>query len=155
MKKIILLFFGLCTLYSFSQRNDIAVFKITNYSVDGQNFDDVAIDDDLALIFYYCEDTEVKEDSPVCFTNLFRNSRIQSGGRVTGLIMNPFEGTEKHYAHDDFQFTWDYFNTFNNATGQASVKISQIYTEEKVNMTAEIIILDTNEVLEFVGYLEE
>jgi len=150
MKYLILFFIILAfSVSSFSQTEIISTFKVTNYQINGENYDHVALDEDVALSFYTCG------EEMICFANEFRNSDSQSYGGVFGLKRTQFEETDKNYARDVYQFTWDFVNTFDNIKGKASVTLKQIYIGSTVKMTAEIIVLATNDVLTFVGYLEE
>lgn len=63
--------------------------------------------------------------------------------------------TSKQHAYDEFQFTWDYVNTYNSDRVKAKVTLTKVYIGKSVKMIAEIIVLNTNEVLKFKGYLEE
>lgn len=132
----------------FSQVEDIT-FKVTNYEINGVNYDNQAIDGDLALSFYKCD------DETLCFSNFFRAYDTQSYGGVFSLKKQSYKETSKEHAYDEFQFTWDYVNTYDSDRGKAKVTLTKIYIGKSVKMIAEIIVLNTNDVLKFKGYLEE
>lgn len=138
----------ICNSY-FSQTTENITFKVTNYSVNGIKFDNLADNSDLALTFYTCG------DSSICFAKIFRKDDSQSYGAIFGINYTKYKETEKEYAYDQHQFTWNFSNTFNNAKGKATVTLKEIFIGETVKMTAEIIILETNEILLFKGYLEK
>ena len=144
-----MLIFSICIK---AQNITEAVFKVTNYSIDGVNYDDVAIEGNAALAFYWCDESD---DSDICFANVFRSQNSQSYGSVSGISKKHFDETNQYYEVDTYQFTWNYSNTFDEVTGMASVELSKIFINDMVKMTAKILVLETNEVLEFVGYLEK
>lgn len=149
MKNLINLLFLFSSCYLSAQVKDLLTFKVTNYSINGQNFDQVALDQNLSLSFYYCDDGQL------CFTNHFRNPDSQSYGGVYGLKKKHFEETTESYAIDEFQFTWNFFNTYDSNSGEAAVTMNYIYIGNTVKMVAEVLVLKTNELLIFEGYFEK
>lgn len=132
----------------FSQVEDIT-FKVTNYEINGVNYDNQAIDGDLALSFYRCD------DETLCFSNFYRAYNSQSYGSIHSLKATHYDETEKMHEIDEYQFTWKFFNTYNSNRGEAAVTLTYIYVGNTVKMTAEIVELETNEILKFKGYLEK
>jgi len=132
-----------------AQTETISTYKVTNYSIDGVKYDNVALDEDLALSFYLCDDDQL------CLANEFRKTNSQSYGGVFGLKSSQIEETDSTYASDVFQFTWDFANTYDAVTGKASVTMTQVYIGNTIKLIAQIVVLETNQVLDFVGYLEE
>ena len=104
---------------------------------------------DIALVFYECAEGEY------CFANQFRAGDSQSYGRVFGFTKRFVEETDTKHAFEEMQFTWDFQNSYDNATGKAKVTLNEIYVGSTVKMTAEIVVLETNEILIFKGYLEK
>lgn len=144
----IILFFFLCFTLS-AQEEKLYTFKVTNYSIDGQNFDQIALDGNLSLSFYYCDDGQL------CFTNHFRNPDSQSYGGVYGLKKKHFDETNERFETVEFQFTWKFFNTYDSDRGEAAVTMYYIFIGNSIKMVAEILVLKTNELLTFEGYFEE
>ena len=148
MKRIYLVLLGIWIL-SFSYGQDTHVtYKVTNYSVNGVNHDDAALQGDVSLSFYKCD------SETLCFTNHWRNNNSQSYSAVYAFQTKEFPETEEQYMSVDFKFTWHFFNTYDDVSGQAVVTISNIYIGNTVKFVAEIVVLDTNEVLSLKGYLE-
>lgn len=148
MKRIYLVLLGIWIL-SFSYGQDTHVtYKVTNYSVNGVNHDDAALQGDVSLSFYKCD------SETLCFTNHWRNNNSQSYGAVYAFQTKEFPETEEQYMSVDFKFTWHFFNTYDDVSGQAVVTISNIYIGNTVKFVAEVVVLDTNEVLSLKGYLE-
>lgn len=148
MKKIYLVFLGVWIL-SLSYGQDTHVtYKVTNYSVNGVNYDEVALQGDVSLSFYKCD------SETLCFSNHWRKNDSQSYGVVYAFQTKEFPETEEQYMIVDFKFTWHFFNTYDDVSGQAVVTISNIYIGNTVKFVAEIVVLDTNEVLSLKGYLE-
>lgn len=148
MKKLI---FSILTILTFSSvfgQSTVVTYKVTNYSINGENFDNLALNADVSLSFYMCD------DNTLCFTNNWRNNNSQSYGGVYALKTKEIPETSTTYAATEIKFTWQFFNTYDSNRGNAAVTITNIFIGNTVKFTAEIIVLDTNEVLVFKGYLE-
>jgi hypothetical protein len=150
MKKIITLILT-CFLFIgkfYAQSEDI-VYKITNYEINGENYDQVALEENIALTFY-------KDDNGnFCFANVFRNADTQSYGRIYGFTRKFIEETAEQFAHEDMQFTWDFANSYDEVKGKASVSFSEIYIGQTIKINVEIVVMDTNEILLLKGYQEQ
>ena len=148
MKRFYLVFLGIWIL-SFSYGQDSHVtYKVTNYSLNGENYDELALQDDVSLSFYKCD------SETLCFTNHWRNRDSQSYGAVYAFQTKEFPETEEQYMIVDFKFTWHFFNTYDDVSGKAVVTISNIYIGNTIKFVAEIVVLETNEVISLKGYLE-
>ena len=132
---------------AFSQQTN-TTYKVTNYSVNGENFDNLALGADVALSFYMCE------SGALCFANMWRNSNTQSYGGVHAFKERTVPETRDAYGYVEWKFTWEFFNTYDSNRGNAAVTFINIPIGNTVKFTAEIVVLDTNEVLIFQGYLE-
>ena len=148
MKRLI---FGILAIMTFSfinaQSTDVT-YKVTNYSINGVNYDNLALQGDVSLSFYMCD------INTLCFTNHWRNNNSQSYGGVYSLKNRDIPETSDTYSAKEFKFTWNFYNTYDSKSGQAAVTITNIFIGNTVKFTAEIVVLDTNEVLVFKGYLE-
>lgn len=148
MKKLIML----SILISFFQlaecQENSATYKVTNYTLNGVNYDDLALENDVSLTFYTCE------NNSLCFANHWRKKESQSYGGVFAIKTKDYPETENSYARKELKFTWKYFNTYDSKRGEAAVTITNIYIGSTIKFVAEIIVLDTNEVIELKGYLE-
>lgn len=148
MKRLIFSILTILTISSvFGQSTEIT-YKVTNYSINGENYDNLALAGDVSLSFYMCD------DNTLCFTNHWRNNNSQTYGGVYSLKKRETPETSTTYATLEFKFTWQFFNTYDSKRGNAAVTITNIFIGNTVKFTAEIIVLDTNEVLVFKGYLE-
>lgn len=127
---------------------DIAFFKVTNYTLNGVNYDDYALEHNIALAFYTCK------DATICFSNYWRNKDTQSYGGVYALTKKEIKGTDKTYPFDEYKFTWDFINSYDDETGKALVTFRKIYIDNVVKFTAHILILGTNDIIELSGYRE-
>lgn len=149
MKRFYLVFLAVWILsYMYGQDNHVT-YKVTNYELNGMNYDDVALENDISLSFYQCE------NNSLCFSNYWRGSNSQSYGKVYSFQTKEFLETNEQYKRVEFKFTWYFFNTYDNKSGQAAVTINNIYVGNTVKFVAEIVVLDTNEILNLRGYLEE
>ena len=150
MKKSILITLSFISIFRlFYSQQEKVIFKVTGYQINGENFDKLALEEDIALVFYKCD------NETFCFANHFRKSNSQSYGGVYGFVKSSIPESNKKHAYDKFQFTWDFLNTYDNIEGKAKVTLNKIYIGSTVKMSAEIIVIDTNEILLFEGYLEE
>ncbi len=138
---------SLFSINLFAQKESIT-YKVTNYSINGVNYDNIALEGDVALIFYMCD------DNTPCFANIWRNKDSQSYGGVYSLKTKDIEETESTYAGKEVTFTWKYFNTYDSDHGEAKVRLLQIYIGTTVKFEAEIVLMGKNEILLFKGYLE-
>ncbi|MDR0812255.1 MAG: hypothetical protein LBN23_08330 [Paludibacter sp.] len=129
-----------------SQDIDVT-YKVTNYSINGVNYDKLALEGDAALHFYMYDNT-------LCFANHWRNTDSQSYGAIYDLTVNDIPATKTAYVAKEMKFTWAFANTYNDVRGDAAVTLTNIYTKNTINFTAEIVVLETNEILTFKGYLE-
>lgn len=124
------------------------VYKVTNYSINGDNYDQLALENDIALVFYGCS-----EDS-FCFANYWRNSDSQSYGGVYSMTAKEYPETNDNYGSRVFRFTWKFANSYDSDEGEAAVTFTLIYIRNTIKFVAEIIVLNTNEILELKGYAE-
>lgn len=148
MKRLILSFLALITVNLIYGQEKNLNFKVTNYEINGINYDVIALNNDVALSFYMCN------DSTLCFANHWRNNNSQSYGGVYALKKRKIAETETTYEADELKFTWHFFNTYDSTRGDAAVTFTTIKIGNTVKFVAEILVLDTNEVLLFKGYLE-
>lgn len=150
MKRFYLLVLGVVVFNVLPAQNldETMSYKVTNFVIDGEVYDQAALENDVALTFYYSKDGEL------CFSNHWRKANTQSYGPVYSLKTTEFPETDKEYAMTQFKFTWYYFNTYDNDSGEAVVTIQNIHIGSSIKFVAEIIPLDTNEVLSMRGYLE-
>lgn len=148
MKRLILSILALLTLNMVNGQEEDLTFKVTNFEVNGVNHDDIALEYDVALSFYMCNDTTL------CFANQWRKSDSQSYGGVFALKKRTKEETSTSYGYDELKFTWHFFNTYDSDRGEAAVTFTTIKIGNTMKFIAEILVLDTNEVLRFKGYLE-
>lgn len=148
MKRIFLSFFALITMSLVNGQNEDVTFKVTNFEINGGNYDNLALEGDVALSFYMC-DTET-----LCFANHWRKNDSQSYGGVYGLEKREFAETATMYGAEEYKFTWKFYNTYDNISGEAVVTFTKIYIGNNVKFAAEILVLNTNEILKLKGYLE-
>ncbi|MEZ5103533.1 MAG: hypothetical protein R2757_03475 [Draconibacterium sp.] len=132
---------------SFGQDTNI-VYKVTNYEINGINYDQLALESDIALSFYMCD------ENTLCFTNHWRETNSQSYGGVHALKSREIPETATDYGALEIKFTWNYYNTYDSNSGKAVVTIQHIMIGNTLKFAAEIVLMETNEILKFKGYLE-
>jgi len=148
MKRIALILVALITLSVSYAQEESVTYKVTNLEINETNYDDLALEGDEALVFYMCK----KEN--FCFSNCWRNNDSQSYGGIYGLKETEIAETDSTYAAMVYIFTWKFNNTYDKETGEAAVTFTKIYIENTVKFIAEIVVLNTNEVLLMQGYQE-
>lgn len=148
MKRIILSILVLFYIGSVVAQSTDVSYKVTNYSINGENYDDVALMEDVSLVFY------LDDDQAPSFANIWRASDSQSYGRVYALKKVNYEETDSTYAMNEIKFTWKFINSYDEKRGNAAVTIQNIYIGNSVLFNAEIIVMDNLEVLSLRGYLE-
>ncbi|WP_027002392.1 hypothetical protein [Hugenholtzia roseola] len=148
MKKTWLLWLLLlCSTYTAWGQDDVC-FKVTNYTIDGVNRDNIAINNDVALCFY------TSESGTFSFANVWRESDSQSYGACTALKKRSVAETSTQYGYDEYKFTWNYQNTYDYKRGTCAVTLRKIYIQGTIKFTCQIVELARNSVLEFKGYME-
>lgn len=147
MKTIYFLLLILVISVSVSAQEDVS-YKVTNYSVNGVNYDDLALLNDVVLGFYMCD------ANTLCFVNQWRNTGSQSYGGVFGLVTKEYPETSTTHEAFELKFTWKFYNSYDSDSGEAAVSLTHIYVGNTVKFTAEILIIKTNEILKMKGYME-
>lgn len=148
MKFIILTVYVLLAISFANGQGKVVTFKATNYEINGENFDNIALENDVALSFYMCDSVTI------CFANHWRNSKSQSYGGVYAIKEKEIPETSETHRAVEMKFTWQYFNTYDSDRGEAAVTFTRIFIGNTVRFRAEILVLKTNEVLILKGYLE-
>lgn len=148
MKRLIFSILTLLTISSVFGQSTEVTYKVTNYSINGENYDNLALAGDVSLSFYMCD------DNTLCFTNHWRNNNSQSYGGVYALQTKEIPETTTTHAAIESKFTWNFFNTYDSNRGTAAVTFTQILVGNTIKFTAEIVVIETNEILSFKGYLE-
>jgi len=148
MKRIFLSILALLTISFANGQDQDVTYKVTNYEVNGVNYDVLALNSDVALSFYMCD------NGAICFANHWRNTDSQSYGGVYALKKRNIPETSTTYEAEEFKFTWKFFNTYDNVKGEAAVTFTIVFIANTVKFRAEILVLKTNEVLILEGYME-
>ena len=130
------------------QQETVASFRVTNFSVNGETLDNVALKADQILAFYMCN------DNTLCFSNNMRARNSQSYGGVNNLETDERPETANTYKAVTFKFLWNYYNTYNSGKGNAVVEFTKIYMPTVVKFTCTMTILDDNSIVVFKGYQE-
>jgi hypothetical protein len=148
MKRIFLSILALLTINLANGQDEVVTYKVTNYELNGVNYDDLALSSDVAVSFYMCN------DETLCFANQWRNNDSQSYGGVYALKKTNIPETSTTYEADEFKFTWKFLNTYDNVAGEAAVTFTIVYIVSTVKFKAEILVLKTNDFLVLEGYME-
>jgi hypothetical protein len=148
MKTIMLIFSLLISFKCVCAQETLVTYKVTNFEINGETHDNVALENDIALSFYMCDaDT-------LCFANHWRNSNTHSYGKVYSAKFREIPETDETYRVDEIKFTWYFYNSYDNNQGEAAVSFMLIFIGNTVKFHAEILVLKTNDLLVFRGYQE-
>ena len=149
LKSIISIFTLLLIVLTNVSGQDIDLtYKVTNYEINGENYDQLALKGDVALSFYKCT------NGSLCFANQWRAFDSQSYGGVHSFMKREIPETKTTYPGVEIKFTWEYFNTYDSDRGTAAVTITHFLVSETWKFKAEIVLMETNDVLKFKGFLE-
>lgn len=133
----------------FSQEK-IITYKVTSFAIEDENYDQLALDNDVALSFYEFEDGNIG------FANRWRETGSMSYGSVHSFKYREIPETDTSYPATEAKFTWSFENTYDEVKGKAAVTFTTVFiTVSTIKFFAEIVDLDTNEVISLQGYLEE
>lgn len=124
-------------------------FKVTNAKYNGVDRGSEPLTNDCAMHFY------VNNDGEFSFSNHWRVQDSQSYGVIYGMKKTDTQETENSYASTEYKFTWNYFNTYDDKTGSAMITFTIIYIDDVIKFTCKMLVLDTNDIYEYKGFLED
>ena len=124
-------------------------FKVTKAIYNGTDRGSEPLQNDCAMHFY------VTDDGEFSFSNHWRVQDSQSYGVIYGMKKTDTQETDNSYASTEYKFTWNYFNTYDDKTGSAMITFTIIYVEDVIKFTCKMLVLDTNEIFEYKGFLED
>lgn len=124
-------------------------FKITKAIYNGTDRGSEPLQNDCAMHFY------VNDDGELSFSNHWRVQDSQSYGIIYGMKKTENPATETSYASTEYKFTWNYFNTYDDKTGSAMITFTIIYIDDVIKFTCKMLVLDTNDIYEYKGFLED
>ncbi len=147
---ICFLFVCFANLKAQSSDDDVILYKVTNYTANRENLDELALEEDIALAFLY------DDEGNLCFANLWRNSDSFSHGRVYAFkkTTSQEENNNKHKS-EEYLFTWKYMNSYDDETGEASVRFTRVFIGSVIKFQCEIVSIKDNSTLVLKGYLEK
>jgi hypothetical protein len=148
MKKILLLLSLFIATFSFAQKQEtLAKFIITESTQNG--YDNTAFDIDRGGYFVFYNNV----DKEPYFANIAGNSEDQSFGRTINMKSETIKETSTSFKANVFNFRWKYFNTYDNATGYATVQFTKIYKPQGVIFEL-VMILPNLDKLTYKGYMD-
>ena len=145
MKLIKLLF----TFFAFSvsaQQEILAKFAITESTENGR--DNTAFDLERGGYFVV-----YKKDSETFLANVASVWNQQSYGKLYQLKAETIAETQTQYKTDIFNFRWKFYNSYDDETGYATIKMIKIYKPQGIIFNLEMI-LPNLDVLTYHGYME-
>ncbi len=123
-------------------------FRVTNNTTNGENRDQLSLSYDHVIHFY------VNNNGELSFSNHWRAIDSQSYGPIYSMKVSDVPETARNYAYTDYKFTWNYFNTYDDKHGSAVVTFNVIHIGDVKKFSCQIIVMETNMILEYKGYLE-
>lgn len=124
-------------------------FKVTNTKSDGEDQTQFSLSYDHAIHFYMSKDGEFS------FSNHFRGRNSQSYGPIYSMKRTEVMETKSQYGGWEYKFTWNYHNDYDDNSGTAMVTFSVLrISDEITKFTCKVLVMDTNSILEYTGYLE-
>jgi len=87
------------------------------------------------------------------FANLSDNNDDQSYGKVLNLKATETEETDSTYGSEVINFRWKYYNTYDDETGYATIRIVKIYKRIGIAFTLTMLLPDLD-VFEYKGYID-
>lgn len=126
----------------------LVTYKVTNFEINGENYDKEALENDIALSFYMCD------SETLCFANYWRNSGSQSYGAVYAGKYREIPETTHTFRAEQIRFKWYFHNSYDSKSGKAIVIFTKIFNGETVKFHAKILVKKTDELLILRGYQE-
>lgn len=124
-------------------------FKVTKAIYNGTDRGSEPLTNDHAMHFY------INNDGEFSFSNHWRKQDSQSYGVIYGMKKTDKQAIENSYASTEYKFTWNYFNTYDDKTGSALITFTIIYLDDVIKFTSKMLVLDTNDIYEYKGFLED
>lgn len=150
MREIFTILLTLFLFTSVFSQEKITIYKVMSYAIGDENYDEVALDNDVALSFFELE------DGSLGFANIWREGDSMSYGSVHSFKYREIPETDTTHAAAEAKFTWSFENTYDEVKGMAAVTFTTVFvTSNTTTFFAEIVVLNTNEVISLQGYLEE
>jgi hypothetical protein len=117
-----------------SEQNIIATFVVRNATLNDVDITKNALYQGQYLVFYSLEG-----DETIYLANYWPKDNSQSWGETYDFHSEEFPETEEEYETKIFTFNWKYYNSYDENTGTAAVKLVKIYKPNGVAFTMTII----------------
>lgn len=155
LKNFLILFF--CIISAQSQEETSKT--ITKYIITHASQNDIDITEDLLkeksyLVLYKNNNPESDPDKEeLFFANVWDVSESQSYGRIYNLDSSQTPETEDSYKTSTLNFNWSYQNSYNDKSGTAKVKISNVFKPAGITFSITIVAEDL-EIFKYKGYVD-
>ncbi len=132
---------------------------ITKYIITHASKNDIDITEDLLkeksyLVLYKKNNPESDPDNEeMFFANVWDVSQSQSYGRIYNLDLSQTPETEESYKTSTLNFNWSYQNSYDEKSGTAKVKISNVFKPAGITFSITIVAEDL-EILKYKGYVD-
>lgn len=148
MKKnlLILLFTTFLNTTLIAQTDDSVLFRVTSFIVNGENYDDEALDKGIVLMISH------DKEGKAIFTNYWINEDTFSTGNMYDIKYNQTESNINNYASHTTSFIWRYTNSYDSDKGSCAVTLQRIFTETMIKFTCIIKGITNNHEVILQGY---
>ncbi len=153
MKKIFLIItisLCCCTFSLAQNQKKLFELRILEFTKNGEDYTSWIAERKQSFIFYIHDG----EDYLANYCNSCTDN-TQSHGRVYNFNeVSSAKETDKQYGYTNYSFTWRYFNSYDNKSGSADVKLFVVYKPNGNTFTMKVI-LSNMDVMIYKGYIEE
>lgn len=135
----------------FVQAQDITIldkFIILDATMNSEDITPHMLSSEAFLSLY-----EVKEEEAMYFSNVQPRNESMSYGVIYDAEMEEFAETDESFGGVQLSFYWKYYNTYDDKTGTASVRIQKIFKPQGIYFEA-IIVPENLDLLVYKGYVD-
>lgn len=136
------------SLSSFAQEQTVlAKFKITEAKKNGVDVSNYYFERKQYFVFYF------DKYKQFCMANVSGVNSDQSYGRLYSMQKEHIAETKNTYQINVFNFRWKYYNTYDNASGYASISLTKVYKPQGVMFILKMVLTNLD-VVEYKGFME-
>ena len=144
LKTLCLILIGLCysmvraqTQEAEEKQHHFATFEIQDARENGNDISEEVLKEKATLVLYRSTATD-----SILFSNFWKKSDSQSYGSIYSIIKSDNPDKEEDDKSEVYTFYWSYYNTYDQKSGTAKVKILVVYKPQGTYF--EITILPEN-----------
>jgi hypothetical protein len=131
-----------------TEKSSPAKYRITESKYN--EVDHTAIDLNRGGFFMFLD---LDETGELHLLNLSDESEEYSYGLISKIEQTSSVETADTYASENFEFKWNYFNTYDEKNGYATVSLTKIFKPQGTIFTL-TMVLSNLDIIEYSGYVE-